>query len=306
MFATIIVVLPSEFAGGSLHLSHGGLSTVIDLSADSALGTSVASWYTDVMHEVKPVTSGYRLALSYNLLHTTNELRPSLSSSVKGLQLLRHVLLSWQQTLATAAKKLIYLLDYKYAQASLKGSALKGKDAHIVAMLYALSPECQIGFGLASIECYVNGSADDDFGHHHRGKYRSYADDDDDVNPGMGEVIDRTMSITGLVDMDGRVLVKSVDAEEDAGETIPLDLRDTVESGAPDNEEYEGYQGNVSTTAPCGSGGTDLIPSFPGRWSAGAVCVDLIAISLHEMLTDILYCRVPPNCSRALATEEGR
>ena len=51
MFASIIVVLPSTFTGGTAHLSHGTLSG----SQDSPLKTTGLSWYTDVMHEIKPV-----------------------------------------------------------------------------------------------------------------------------------------------------------------------------------------------------------------------------------------------------------
>lgn len=53
MFATIVVVPPSKFKGGSLHVSHGSLSTVYDCSPKSLTETNVLAWYTDVMHEVK-------------------------------------------------------------------------------------------------------------------------------------------------------------------------------------------------------------------------------------------------------------
>jgi hypothetical protein len=52
MFATLIIVLPTEFTGGDAHLSHSGISTVINSSAESLSKTTVLSWYTDVMHEI--------------------------------------------------------------------------------------------------------------------------------------------------------------------------------------------------------------------------------------------------------------
>jgi hypothetical protein len=52
MFATLIVVLPSKFAGGDAHLSHAGNNLVFNTSNDSLKKTSVLAWYTDVMHEV--------------------------------------------------------------------------------------------------------------------------------------------------------------------------------------------------------------------------------------------------------------
>lgn len=273
MFATIVVILPSRFSGGELHLSHGGLSSVIDHSDEKSIGTSVASWYTDVMHEVKPVTSGYRLALAYNLFHTTNALRPSVSQSLHDMKLLRHVLLSWQQNLAVAPKKIVYLLNHTYAQASLKGSALKGQDAHLVALLDSLSKECQIAYGLASVECVVSGVADDEGGRFERdgwNRRKGYWNDSDDSdayeddyspsNPGMAEVEERSVAITGLVDMEGTMLLDKVleqeqyySADEDEEseeyslrtESIPANLYQKVEAGPLDKDSYEGYQGNV-------------------------------------------------------------
>lgn len=64
MFATIIVILPSMYTGGEVHVSHSSSYEVFDFAAQSLLSTVALAWYTDVFHEVKPVTSGYRLALS--------------------------------------------------------------------------------------------------------------------------------------------------------------------------------------------------------------------------------------------------
>lgn len=128
MFATIVIVLPTAYSGGSAHLSHGGLSKAIDYSSTSLTTTTALSWYTDVTHEIKPITSGYRLALSYNVIHTTNSIRPALKSSAGIVEELRHVLLSWRQDqFGEAPAQLIFELDYQYSEANLSGSALKGR-----------------------------------------------------------------------------------------------------------------------------------------------------------------------------------
>lgn len=49
--------------------SHKGESLTFKTSPTSEFGYSYAAWYADVSHEVKPVTSGYRLVLTYNLIH---------------------------------------------------------------------------------------------------------------------------------------------------------------------------------------------------------------------------------------------
>ena len=53
-------------------VSHASTTKTIDFSPNSLISTAVLAWYTDVKHEVKPVTSGYRLALTYNLIHVAS------------------------------------------------------------------------------------------------------------------------------------------------------------------------------------------------------------------------------------------
>ena len=69
MFGTMVIILPSEFEGGAVHLSHLNQRKVFNVGGlKSASETSILAWHSDVVHEVKPVTSGYRFALAYNLV----------------------------------------------------------------------------------------------------------------------------------------------------------------------------------------------------------------------------------------------
>lgn len=72
MFATLVVDLPAPHTGGDIVVSptHSGNRERISWDFEDAYKTRILAWYTDVVHEVKPVTRGYRLALSYNLIHT--------------------------------------------------------------------------------------------------------------------------------------------------------------------------------------------------------------------------------------------
>lgn len=241
MFATLVVLLPSTHSGGGVYVSHAGLSAVMDCSAGSLMQTSVLAWYTDVTHEVKAVTGGYRLALSYNLVHTANTLRPSLPSSHSVVAQLRHILLSWKQRTDATPLKIIYLLDHQYLQANLKGSALKGKDAHKVALLDILAQELGFRLALANLELHLAGAGDDHGGGWGKG--------------GMGEVQAWNPTVGSVVDLDGRRIRSKLnyekDAKENSHETIPKDLFEAVEEGTPDAEEYEGYQGNVRSVMHC-------------------------------------------------------
>ncbi|KAJ7744541.1 hypothetical protein DFH07DRAFT_834750 [Mycena maculata] len=238
MFATIVVVLPSPFQGGEAHLSHCTLSTIIDSSSRSLSEVSVMAWYTDVVHEIKPITGGYRLAIAFNLIQTANS-RPELPQTNEYLSQLRHVLLSWKQAdAANVPAKLIYLLQHKYSLASLRGDCLKGADAYKIGLLQSLAKELEFDVGLANVECHVVGAGVDDFG----GRGCDSDEDSDDVE--MGEVFEQNMSIHNLVTLDGRLLQDDVECEENDSEFCPPGLRDVVERGDPDERESEGYQGN--------------------------------------------------------------
>lgn len=261
MFASIIVVLPSQFSGGAAHLSHSGLSTVYDCSASSLLETTVMSWYTDVTHEIKPITSGYRLALSYNLVHTTQSLRPALSANADLVEELRRVLSLWErEDGGNTPEKIVYLLTHTYSQSGLKASALKGVDAHKVAMMDTLAKDMGFGLGLASVECHMSGEAQDT-GYHHsywggcrprRGGWPfDYSDSDfgdsDREEPDEWadpDDVEKEMSITNFVDLAGKPISSTLEYDGET-DTIPGELTEYVEDGVCDEQDYEGYQGNV-------------------------------------------------------------
>ncbi|KDQ15310.1 hypothetical protein BOTBODRAFT_109006 [Botryobasidium botryosum FD-172 SS1] len=237
MFATMIVILPSAYTGGAAHLSHADLSTTIDCSADSLSSTSVMAWYTDVTHEIKPVTSGYRLALSYNLIHTTSALRPSLPDTRDPLPQLRDIFLAWKQSGYTGPPKVVCLLEHKYSLANLRGSALKGTDAHLVSLLDVVAKELDFCLGLAIVECYASGyGRGDEYEDDYDGLRRSVEFDRDTIET----------AITNLVDMDGRLISDELDfSVEDEDQTIPSHFSNKIQAGDYYKQEYEGYQGNV-------------------------------------------------------------
>ena len=76
MFGTLVVCLPSSHQGGELVLRHDGKTVTFDTSVTSSFEVSFAAWYSDVLHEVKPVTSGHRLVLTYNLIQNEEGARP--------------------------------------------------------------------------------------------------------------------------------------------------------------------------------------------------------------------------------------
>ncbi|KAH9934635.1 uncharacterized protein B0H18DRAFT_977493 [Fomitopsis serialis] len=239
VFAIIHVVLPSEFTGGALQVLHESQRTVLNGCADSALKTTVHSWHADAIHELQPITSGYRLALSYNILHAPNAPRPTLSNDSAAIAELRHVLLSWKQsTSADTPRKIVYLLDHHYPQADLKASSLKGPDAHKLSLLRLLAQQHGFCLGLATFERYLYGRLEDN-------SYRLINGVSD-----FDDVYDESTCISDLVNLDGDPLQSEVEFVEEY--MIPEDPVATVESGAHDEQTCDE------------SGGDEL--DFVKRW----------------------------------------
>lgn len=74
MFGTLVICLPSPHTGGDIVLRHAGKEVTYKTSE---IQPSVLCWYLDAHHEVLPVTSGYRWALTYNLAIPPHLERPS-------------------------------------------------------------------------------------------------------------------------------------------------------------------------------------------------------------------------------------
>ncbi|KAF8312027.1 hypothetical protein DL93DRAFT_2229335 [Clavulina sp. PMI_390] len=253
MFGSIIVTLPSQFEGAAVHLSHNDETKVIDLAAESGLTTSVLAWYSDVFHAVKPVTSGYRLALSYNLAIRpgATQARPSAPDTSSASRELQHLLLSWKQDSSQKAPgKLVWNLEHQYSLIGLRQVSLKGRDAQILNVLGPLAERLQFRVLLANVELYENGEADDSGGWGggrgwgRRSRYCAYDDySRDDGHHDMIEVIDSRFSVKNVIGLDGATVELDVDIDVDK-EMIPYSLK----RYGPSTEQYEGYQGNWAGT----------------------------------------------------------
>ncbi|KAJ7622621.1 hypothetical protein DFH06DRAFT_1009458, partial [Mycena polygramma] len=130
MFATVVIILPSEYTGGQVRVSHGTKKDTFDTAALSAVNFALLAWYTDVRHEVKHITSGFRLALSYKLIHTArNTLSPSIPDSGAAIADLTRVLRNWgNNRYSEEVSQVAYILDHQYSTMSLKRASLKGRD----------------------------------------------------------------------------------------------------------------------------------------------------------------------------------
>ena len=71
MFGSLVIVFPTPHEGGSLLLRHHGQEWNFDsgqvLESKSQPSIGYVAFFSDIEHEVVPVTSGHRITLTYNL-----------------------------------------------------------------------------------------------------------------------------------------------------------------------------------------------------------------------------------------------
>ncbi|KAM6492215.1 hypothetical protein JOM56_011939, partial [Amanita muscaria] len=153
MFATMLVVLPSQYTGGEITVSHGPISKVIDDSTSCMTNIRVLSWYTDVKQKLKSITSGYRLVLSYSLIRRSlsgPEVMPT-AANTSELARLHEILERWhtggyRQLPRHCMVGLVLGHHYSESELDIGQAALKGQDAHKVNQI---SPVAQmLGFEL--------------------------------------------------------------------------------------------------------------------------------------------------------------
>lgn len=224
MFGTLVICLPSEHTGGEVSLVHGNKKHVFETGPASAFDLSTLAWYADVSHEVRPVTSGYRLVLTYNLVQ--DQMMPRQSASVldESHARLESLLTAWSTNFGNT-DQMVYPLEHKYTQASLCLNNLKGHDAAKGRYLEQLCARNGVYwfFGRMTKE-----TQDEDCGYGY-----GYGDDDEE-----NFTLDHIVSPTGK-----EIKLNFSDFSED---DVLADLEDRYGERSADSEDEGDFTGNES------------------------------------------------------------
>ena len=257
MVGTLVVTLPSSYAGGELMVGHNGECKAY---RGSKTALSLVAFYADCQHEVLKVTSGYRITLTYDLLLHGDTSRPGgdegTVAELAGL-LREHfstpVPRYYGGLAADAPNRLVYLLDYEYTPRALKWSRLKGADASRVSLLHeaAKRADCEAILALVDIKTTHSAFKDDYDDYRYRRRWDDDYDEDeydddssDDTQYDIQELIDTEVVVTHWTGPDGTRLEEtslSVDGDEVCASTPTGDLE-------PYSSDYEGYMGNWGNT----------------------------------------------------------
>jgi predicted 2-oxoglutarate/Fe(II)-dependent dioxygenase YbiX len=260
MVATLVIALPAAHEGGQLVVRHEGREEVIDFAPKSPFQAQFAAFYADCEHEIRPVTSGFRLALVYNLTLAKSKRTIAAPSCGEHIAAAARLLRQWSSRRPAAAdsttdsspSKLAVLLDHQYTQAGLTYHALKGIDRARAEVIFAAAREAGCDASLALVTYWESGSAepsgDYGYGYGYRRRRRYGRDDDDfDNEVGqhvMGEVFDSSLTAEHFSDAEGNL---------QAFGQIPLDddeivSKQPLKDRKPDEEDFEGYTGNAGMT----------------------------------------------------------
>ena len=246
MFATLIIVLPSLYTGGALLVRHGGREARLELSCPEPSQVTFAAFYADCVHEVLPITSGYRLALVYNLRRQGHGQLPQPpdydAEQARVTALLRQWGAGKDAPDDDSPEKLLYPLEHAYTPAELAFEALKGADAAAAAVLVAAASAADCDLHLALVSIKESGSAE------HTGYYgsrrRGWSDEEDEEDFEVGEVDERHETLSDWRSPDGsRLELEGFPFTED--ELCPPEAFADLE---PDEQYFHEATGNEGAT----------------------------------------------------------
>ncbi len=162
MVGSLIVSLPSHHTGGELVVEHAGRSVTSKASRERLAFTA---FYADCRHEVKPVTSGYRITLAMNLLaEPVRRVGEAGGGPVADLArcVTEHFTrpaedrygYGYGRTEPEPPGRLVYLLNHEYTQRSLDWGRLKGVDATRAGLLRQAAGQagCEAVLALAEVK----------------------------------------------------------------------------------------------------------------------------------------------------------
>lgn len=254
MVATLVIALPSEYAGGELIVSHDGRQhEIVFTGAASGHELSYAAFYADCQHEVRPVRSGFRLCLTYNVTLAKTRGKQGLAAPTYGAAAaaIGELLADWQDD--SAAQTLAVTLDHRYTQDGLSIDNLKGIDRARAEVLFEAAEQADCVAHLALVTLWQSGSAEGGYNEYSYGRGRRYrwSDDEDEddydetgTNYEMGEIYDWSLSADHWSDRHGhKVLLGEIRLDE--SEIVASEALDQAE---PNREDFEGYTGNAGMT----------------------------------------------------------
>ncbi len=229
MFGTLVVQLPSIYDGGQLIVKHLTERKEFDFSgSDNSSYFHYVAFYADCIHEVKPVTQGYRLCLVYNLMYKGLGVCPAPVDHQQQVKEIVSAMNDWNNDKSNNCPLMMaYVLEHQYPKSSTSFRLLKRADKAMADVLIEASKRkgC-FDLSLTAFNACQVWSADD-----------SYCG---------SELLEEEVTFNDGLEMPGGYHIKCADLLYcDRKYYVPEDF---LEGADPDDEEYEPYTGNAGAT----------------------------------------------------------
>jgi hypothetical protein len=256
MVATLVIVLPSTHKGGVLSIDHQGSKKNFQSSRFSLKELTLLAFYSDCHHAVMPITAGYRLVLTYNLVLAKN---PKANFSLTNFNTTLYTPLEEGLQSYFSEKKqsddiipsrdnlsprrLVYLLDHQYTEKNLSWAYLKGVDYDRAEALKAVAEklDLEIYLTLSNIEEVWDCSLEyDPYLYYKRGY--TYPVDKKDIC--LNELIVSNIVLRHWLDRAGHLL----NYEDSCGRAYRIIWTKANDEFDPFQSEYEGFMGNYGNT----------------------------------------------------------
>jgi hypothetical protein len=246
MFGTLIIGLPSKHTGGELIVKFDGKTETIDFSGPSnQYKIPFAAFYADCEHEIKPITSGCRVCLIYNLVQDKGKEKIEL-----------HQLGGFAERLTAILKASedepdfpkIVLLGHQYTPSNFTMQSLKLNDSPKAEALILAAKKAGFYSKLGLVTSYQAGQLEVNYdkkpsrSHGRQRYYDDFDDYDDDelsANGTMGEVYDERIDVEHWME-EGVPPLRNIHFEEEE-----LISAIKLNEGDPIAKEAEGYTGNA-------------------------------------------------------------
>ncbi len=187
MFGTLIIGLPSRYTGGELVIHFDGASEVADFSENTdKYAINYAAFYADCDHEVKPLTSGYRVCLVYNLVQKKSAKKIELQSVQSYAANLAEIFTTHHAQ--NPSLPYIILLGHQYTPENFSPDSLKLNDRSKAEALLLAAKNAGYYAKMCLVTSYRMGIPDDD-------GYYGYGNDRGNDDAEMIEVIEESIDI---------------------------------------------------------------------------------------------------------------
>jgi hypothetical protein len=254
MVGTLLVELPSDYTGGAVIVDHHGDKKTFRRTTRCGRELTLIAFYADCHHEIRPVKSGHRVVLTYNL-RFRGAVAPTTTASTAVIDRLTKSIDDYFATPVPASRydkspperpdRFIYLLDHEYTQRSLSWARLKNADRPRAAALCAVAQrlDCEAYLALADVHERW-GCESDDWGHRRWGRryHRAPPEGDDYV---LTDLEDTEIEVGHWLNAAGTAAPEM--ASLGVGDSEVCFTRPSTDL-EPFNTEHEGWMGNWGNT----------------------------------------------------------